>query len=113
MSYQVQAQLTVDGDFTGRTSACITQQSQIFVNDTRGDIKALATDWLRQMSSTPLIGVWMPIMAAEPGLADAADNNDGTIDSSKITDQQILTSVQARFPEIAGFIYDQDGNPRP
>jgi hypothetical protein len=114
MSYDTQARLAVDAGFTNRVSACVTQQSQANASATDPPIAALAHDWLtdRMAGTVALLGVWLPIMAAEPGFADLVDNGDGTIDSTKITDQHILSSCQARYPEVAQLLYDDQGGLR-
>jgi hypothetical protein len=115
MSYQHQAALVQDGPFNARTSACLTEQAETYMADTRADIVALATSWLcGGIGPTgPLLAVWMPIMAAEPGMADQAANPDGTVDSSRISDQAILSAVQANWPRVAGLLYTPEGAPKP
>ena len=40
------------------------------------------------------------------------DQGDGTVDSSQITDGDILSAVQAEWPTVAALFYDTDGSPR-
>jgi hypothetical protein len=111
VSYDTQSRLQNDPGFTNRCSACITQQSQVFVNDTRLDIQALAVAWLSGgwVGGVGLLNVWMPILAAEPGFADSVQNEDDTITSARIDDAQILSSVQAQYPGVAKLLFNEDG----
>jgi len=51
--------------------------------------------------------------AAGPLIADKVDLGDGTIDSTLITDVDILALVQNQFPTIAAMFYDSTGTPKP
>jgi hypothetical protein len=109
MSYQSETQLANDQAFQHRVSACCTQQADTFKDDARADFVALANSVLR------VEGKAMPsfyaIAAAAPGFADDVDQGDGTIDSSVITDLQILAVVQNNWQVIAGLYFDDTGAP--
>jgi hypothetical protein len=49
--------------------------------------------------------------AAGPGIADKADNGDGTIDSAQVTDADLLSLTQANYPAVAALYYGADGAP--
>jgi hypothetical protein len=110
MSYQSQWALTYDDPFVSRCRACLTQQANIFKDDARPDFVALATSILRQDNGSIMV-TWQSALGAAPGLADEADNGDGTVDSSKITDQEILSNVQAMWPAVAALYFTSDGTP--
>lgn len=103
MSFVNQAALVADQAFQSRGAACVFQQAEIFKDDGRADIAALA---LRHLQIPVEIGnVWPAFLAAAPGFADQAD-------SSAITDAQILSAVQADWPTVAQAHYNADGTPR-
>jgi hypothetical protein len=110
MSYESQAALQRDPIFQGRCSACLIQQSDSFINDGRADIAALAASLLRiDIAQTQ---AFITAVAAGPGLAEKVDNGDGTIDQSKVTDDDLLATVQAEYPKMAALFFDPDGNPK-
>lgn len=51
------------------------------------------------------------IEAAGPGIADKADNGDGTIDQTKVTDADLLSLTQANWQVVAGLYFNEDGSP--
>lgn len=111
MTYAAQSLLAADPDFQARVRASAVEQSRTFLDDGRADIAALAADLLRN-SPEPLV-TFFGLLAAAPGLADAADNGDGTVDSSRITDADILAAVQADYPTVAALYFDDTGAPLP
>lgn len=108
MSYLSQWRLTYDDPFVSRSRAALTNQSVIFKDDTRADIAALATSLLVQDNPQESL-TFVSILAAAPGFADIADNGDGTVDSSKVTDEDILSAIQAEWPTVAALFYGPDG----
>ena len=106
-TYLAQWKLTYDAGFTSRQQACITQQADHFKDDARPDIAALALDLLR--GDPDALGTFQVMIGAAPGFADEVDNGDGTIDSSKIDDAQILATVQAIWPVVAELYFEPDG----
>jgi hypothetical protein len=104
MSYQSQWALTYDDGFVSRCRAAITNQSIIFKDDTRADIAGLAESLLKSADPQETL-TFVGMLAAAPGFADDADNGDGTVDSSKIDDNQILSAVQAEFPTVAALFH--------
>jgi hypothetical protein len=108
MSYQAQDQLTFDLTFTGRVRSCTVQQADIFVNDARPDFVALAHDIMR--GDGEKTNAFTRLAAAAPGLADKATTEDG-IDQSLITDDDLLSTVQANWQVVAGLYYAEDGTP--
>jgi hypothetical protein len=112
MTYQAQSALTYDDAFNNRQRAALTGQAGIYKDDARADMKALADAVLR--SDPPgLFVTFQSMLAAAPGFADDADNGDGTVDSSKISDPQILSAVQAGWPTVAALYFTEDGSPIP
>src|SRR5262245_40821285 len=109
MSYQSQTQLASDQRFQQRINAVTQQQAQTFVNDARPDIVALAKSVLRVEAKT--LPTFYNSGAASPGFADAVDQGDGTIDSSLLTDAQLLATVQALWPTVADLFWDDTGAP--
>ncbi|HEY2302998.1 MAG TPA: hypothetical protein VGH66_13960 [Acidimicrobiales bacterium] len=111
MGYDAQFALTNDSDFYGRSYACAVQQADVFINDQRPDYVAVAHAVLRD---DPGFGsAFVRLAAAGPGIADKADNGDGTIDSSKVTDADLLSLTQANWPVVAGLYFNTDGTPIP
>lgn len=110
MSYQAQAQLENDGYFAQRNRACCVQQAETFKNDQRPAYVAVAEDVLKDL------GTWTAfnrLAAAGPGIADKADNGDGTVDQAKVSDADILSLTQANWPVVAGLYFTEDGSPLP
>ena len=108
MTYQNIDTLTGDPAFQGRIRACCTEQAEVFRNDTRPDFVALANDVLR--GSSPALLSFIRIVAAAPGLADKAATEDG-VDQTKVTDDDVLSTVQANWQVVAGLYYDDTGAP--
>ena len=106
MSYLSQWQLAYDDGFVSRCRAAITNQSVIFKDDGRADIAALA-DSILTVADAQEINTFLSMLGAAPGFADAADNGDGTVDSSQITDEEILAAVQAEYPTVAALFHTQ------
>ena len=102
--------LTWDQAFTGRVTSCATQQAEIFRNDARPDFVALANDVLRGNGTRA--STFTRITAAAPGIADKAATEDG-IDQSLVTDDDLLSTVQANWQVVAGLFYAEDGTPLP
>jgi hypothetical protein len=110
MSYLSQWRLTYDADFVARSRAAMTNQAAIYKDDERGDIAALADDLLT--AATPQVSLtFVSVLAAAPGFADEADNGDGTVDSSRITDAELLAALQAQWPAVAALFFAADGTP--
>jgi len=111
MSFKSQAQLESDTWFQQRVRACTIQQSETYKDDGRPDIAATAIAILTDANVN--IGfTFLRMAAAGPLIADKVDLGDGTIDSTLITDVDILALVQNQFPTIAAMFYDSTGNPK-
>jgi hypothetical protein len=108
MSFQAIDQLTNDITFNGRIRACSVQQAEIFRNDARLDFVAAANEVLR--GDGLVVNALIRITAAGPNGA-AADNGDGTINQSNVTDADILSSVQTNWQVAADLYYNEDGTP--
>lgn len=111
MSYRSQYQLAADVGFQSRTQATLTEQGLVFKDDGRADIAALATDLLKGPNARTF--TFVNLLAGSPGFADSVDQGEGVIDSSVITDPQLLSAVQALWPTVAGLFYSSDGTPIP
>jgi hypothetical protein len=109
-TYLAQWRLTYDADFTSRQRACLTQQADHWKDDERGDISALAFALLRGDPDALL--TFQVMIGASPGFAESVDNGDGTIDSSRVQDGEILATVQALWPTVAAIYFDADGAPK-
>jgi hypothetical protein len=109
MSYLAQSQLEQDPTFQLRVRAVNTQQSEVFINDTRPDIAACARSVLRDEQG-PSSGL-LKFAAGGPGIADKVDNGDGTIDQSLVLDADLLSLTQANFPTVAALYFDSEGTP--
>ena len=109
MSYQAQSQLGADSDFVGRTQSAAYQQAATYVNDQRPDFVAVAETVLR--GEPDMLAAFTRLDAAGPGIADKADNGDGTIDQALVTDDDLLSLTQANWQVVAGLYYDTEGTP--
>jgi hypothetical protein len=111
VSYQVIFQLSNDSSFRGRVQSSANEQASTFINDARPDFVALSQEILRGLGRS--IDTFTRWCAAAPGVADSADNGDGTITQSKVEDQTILTVVQGQWEQVANLYYNPDGSPLP
>jgi hypothetical protein len=109
MSYESQAQLEADYAFQQRSRAAAIQQAEIFKNDERADIVALADGVARDEPG--LAVAFIRLGAAGPGIADKVDQGNGTVDQSLVTDADLLALTQANWPVIAGLYFQSDGTP--
>ena len=103
MTYENQHKLLEDSAFQNRGAACVFEQAEIFKDDGRPDIAALAKYHLRSPGN--ITYTWGSYLAAAPGFADSAD------DSTAIDDGQILAAVQADWPTVAAVYFDSTGEP--
>jgi hypothetical protein len=110
MTYQSHWNLNYDTAFNERTRACLTEQGLVFVNAADPAYVALAHAILR--ADIGVTSTFISVVAGSPGLADTADpDGDGTIDDALITDEQLLSTVQAQWPTVAALFFDPEGNP--
>jgi hypothetical protein len=112
MSYQTQALLNEDSDFTGRRCrSCLFQKASEVYQEagSASDVQALSSALLKD-DPAPLSAFLRAICAA-PGFADMVDNGDGTIDQSKISDEDLLAAVTELYPVIATLFFTSDGTP--
>jgi hypothetical protein len=109
MSYQGQAQLEADFWWQQRNRSVAIQQAETFKDDQRPDWQATAQSILRDDPGFAL--TFSRIAAGGPGIADKADNGDGTIDQSKVTDADLLSLTQANWSVVAGLYFAEDGTP--
>jgi hypothetical protein len=109
MSYLTYALLTEDVNFGRRSRSCIIQQANAFTSDANLAVVALAGVLLKgypAQTQTMLQGI-----AAGPGFDTTVDNGDGTIDETKLTDNQLLAQCQEQFPIVASLYFDSTGAP--
>jgi hypothetical protein len=109
MSYESQSQLENDGSFQFRNRAVCVQQAYVYKDDARPSWVAVARGVLRDESE--LWTCFNRLAAGGPGIADKVDNGDGTIDSSKVTDGDLLSLTQANWPTVADLYFTEDGSP--
>jgi hypothetical protein len=108
MTLQAQWNLTYDDHFRSRSRACITNQAAVFG---AGDIPvevALAQDLL--LEDAQKISTFLTLLAGYQDFDVLVDNGDGTVDSTKLTDEQILEAVDALFPTVADLFYGGSPN---
>lgn len=103
MSYLTYAKLTEDVDFGRRARACINEQANALSDQTGSPVDRLAVDLLKQEGLQTV--VMLNAIAAGPNFAVMVDNGDGTIDSTKISDADILAHTQTMFVEVAKIFY--------
>lgn len=106
MSYQSQAKLLEDHDFQVRMDSCCTEQAHIFKDDARPDFVALAQDVMRDGEH---VSTFVRLGAGAPGVADKVEQPNGAIDSSLVTDGDLLAIVQANWPTVTSLYYTSDG----
>lgn len=111
MSYQSQATLEADYWFQQRTRAVTIEQAEVYKNDARPSFVATADAVLREEGGIGLS--FVRLGAAAPGIADKADNGDGTVDQAKVTDDDLLSLTQANWQVVAALYFDEEGNPIP
>lgn len=109
MSYQAQSLLESDPSFQRRMRSAITQQADVFKDDQRPAFSACANAILRDEPGPQQ--TLLRLGAAGPGIAERVENPDGTIDSSRITDADILSLTQANWPTVAALWFTEDGSP--
>ena len=85
------------------------QQAAVFKDDARPAFVALADAILRGEGGPG--ATLLRLDAAGPGIADKADNGDGTISQENVTDDDLLSLTQANWPTVAGLYYDETGEP--
>jgi hypothetical protein len=103
MTLQAQWNLTYDDHFRSRSRACITNEAVVFgVGTVPGEV-ALARDIL--VGDGDKISTYLTILAGYQDFDSLVDNGDGTVDSTKLSDQQIQGAVDALFPQVADLFY--------
>jgi hypothetical protein len=103
MSYLTYAFLTEDVNFGRRSRACINETANSLNQSDNPAIAALATDLLKQEALQTT--VMLNSICAGPNFSIIVDNGDGTIDSTKISDEDIKAHTQAMFTEVAWVFY--------
>lgn len=103
MTLQAQWNLTYNDPFRSRSRACLTNEAAVFgVGTVPGEVK-LAQDIL--LEDAQKISTFLTILAGYQDFDVLADNGDGTVDSTKITDDQIKAAVDDLFPTVADLFY--------
>lgn len=110
VSYQTQSALETDQAFVARSRAALTEQGLFLGTGQPADVMATAGAVLR--SEAAIIGTFARMLPGTPGWAAKVDTGEG-IDSSLITDADLLSGVQAAFPTVAALYYAPDGSPKP
>lgn len=117
MSYASQSALANEPAFQNRCMAAFTEQAQVYRNDGRADIAALANHMLT-FPFQPAFGgsnipyAFITLVAASPGFAGQVEDNEGGIDSTQVDDGELLSSVQANWPTVADLFFEDDGTPK-
>lgn len=114
MTYLTQDTLIQDPLFGARVRACCLEQSETYKDDARAPFVALAADVAR--GNGALAACFTRLLAVGPGIADKAtgtdDNGEPDVDQARITDEDILASVQLNWPLVAALYFDEEGQPR-
>jgi hypothetical protein len=103
VSYQSQTLLANDAAFQQRVKGCCVQQANTFKDSAVAAEAELAAAIVRDQAAQ--LTSFYNTSAASPGFADTADQGDGTVDSTLITDPEILSTVQAVWPIVAAAYY--------
>jgi hypothetical protein len=111
VSYLTYALLTEDVNFGRRSRACINYTANLKNQDSDPAIAALANDLLKQEPLQTV--VLLNSICAGPNFSDIVDNGDGTIDSSKITDEDITSHTDNMFSEVARIFYPYSADTPP
>jgi hypothetical protein len=111
MSYTSQSQLAQDMAFQGRVTSVAVEQANIFKDDGRPGFVSLANAVLR--GSHEHTHAFVRLISVGPGIGDKADNGDGTIDQTQVTDGDLLSLTQNNWPVIAELYYNEDGTVQP
>lgn len=90
MTYQDQAVVAYDQEFTNRVEMCIAEQAQVFVNDGRPEYYLLAQTAIADLAMVR--NQMVPLIATRPGMTAAS------------TDGDIMAAVQYVWP-MAGARY--------
>lgn len=98
MSYDAISRLTYDLTFTARVDACLGEQAMSFKDDGRPSFVSVAEDILKDGGQT--VNCFHRMIAGSPGFADTAEAGE-EFDSSPISDDDILSAVQAHWPDVA------------
>jgi len=108
LTYAAQWLLTYDDPFVSRCRACTTVVATSKMTDAT---QLLARDLLSGQNNSAR-ATFQEVLGGIPELINTADNGDGTIDSSLITDDQIRTQVERIWPDIYDLFYG-GGTPPP
>jgi hypothetical protein len=110
MSYEAQAKLESDFGFQQRNRSVLVEQAQFFLNlpEQGPDSIAMANAILRNMTGWDN---FVQLAAAGPGIADKATMPNGEIDSSLVTDADLLSLTQANWPLVTSLFFTEDGTP--
>lgn len=111
MTLQAQWNLTYDDPFRSRSRACLTNEAAVFgVGDIAGEQK-LAEDIL--LEDPQKISTFLTLVAGYGDYAERCDTGDGTVNSDKLTDEDIVTAVDTLFPTVAELFYPASGGAPP
>jgi hypothetical protein len=109
MSYETQYALVMDSSFQARTLACCTEQAMVFKADARPNWVATANAILK--ADGDVGNAFIRLGAAGPGIADKVEQPNGDIDSSLVTDGDLLSLTQANWGNVADLYFTADGAP--
>jgi hypothetical protein len=111
MGYQSVAALESDHDFRHRVRACVLEQSLTFKDAGAADQSTTAKQCLKD--NPEILSTFLRVAICAPGLADKAQgtNPDGSVDSTQITDGDILAVIQGQFLVVASMFFDSTGAP--
>lgn len=110
MSYHAQSMLQSDPAFQGRVYSVDIQQASVYKDDARPAFVATADAILRDEPGPA--AALLRLAAAAPEVAERVDNGDGTIDQSKVTDDDLLAITQGNWEAVSNLYFDEEGIPR-
>lgn len=110
MSYLAQSQLETDPDFQRRVYSVNVQQASVYKDDARPAFVATANAILTDEPGPA--AALLRLAAAAPEVAERVDNGDGTIDQSKVTDDDLLAITQGNWETVSNLYFDQEGIPQ-
>lgn len=109
MSYESQSLLMSDGGFQNRCISCSTEQAMTYKDAADASFKAVAQGVLKGNGDITL--AFVRLNSSAPGMAAKADDGHGGVDSTQITDSDILSATQANWQVVASLYFNADGTP--
>jgi hypothetical protein len=107
MTYDMVQRLAADNNFRSRVQSCLYEQSQTFATNSDPAMAWMANEQLKGNNITS--NAMVSSIASFPGLVETATatstNGVAFLDQTCITDETILSQVQAQWKTIADLFY--------